>query len=78
MNLLIRRILAVFGLLLILTTIAGGVSIVIFSHKFIIGNINMTLLQYIFAMIGYGIAQLLVGILGLILIYVSVDYKSNK
>lgn len=74
-KILIRKILIIFGLLLILVSIAIGVSIVIFSFKFMNGC-WLNWWQYILAMIGLGLAGAIIAVIGIFMIYISIDEQN--
>ena len=71
-KLIIRKIMIIFGLILLAISIAIGVSIIIFSFKFM-KNLGLLWWQYMLAVIGLAIAGFIVGVLGILLIYISVD-----
>jgi hypothetical protein len=75
-RMVIRKILIIFGLLFILISIAIGVSIVIFSFKFM-GGSWLPVWKYILSMIGLAIAGLIIAIIGILIIYLSVDTSQN-
>lgn len=76
-KLLIRKILIIAGLLFIALAIAIGVCIIIFSFKFM-GGIWLTWWQYMLAMLGLGIAAMIIAVLGIFVIYLSIDNNNNN
>ena len=70
---IIKRILIIIGFLFILISIIGGLSIIVFSFKFVTGVWVINLLEYIFAMIGLSIACMIIAIIGIIFIYIGID-----
>ena len=75
-RMVIRKILIIFGLLFILISIAIGVSIVIFSFKFMAGS-WLPLWKYILAILGLAVAGLIIAVIGILIIYLSVDTSQN-
>lgn len=71
-RLLIRKILIIMGLILLAISICIGITIIIFSFKFMNGS-WLTLGKYILAMLGLGFGGLFIGILGVFVIYLSID-----
>jgi hypothetical protein len=71
-RLLIRKILIIVGLIMLTISIAIGVCIIIFSFKFMAGT-WLTLGKYILAMIGLGLAGAIIAIIGIFIIYLSID-----
>ena len=75
-KLLIRKIIICIGLLFILLSVVGGISIIIFSFKFAKGA-WLVWWKYALAMIGFGIACLLLAVIGIFMIYISVDANNE-
>lgn len=71
-RLLIRKILIIAGLIMIGISITIGICIIVFSFKFMAGS-WLTLGKYIFAMIGLAFAGAIIAIIGVLMIYLSID-----
>lgn len=76
-KLLIRKIIICAGLLFILISIIGGISIIVFSFKFASG-VWLVWWKYMLAMLGLGIACMLLTITGILMIYIAVDTNKEK
>lgn len=79
-RLLIRKILIIVGLIMLTISITIGVCIIIFSFKFMAGT-WLTLGKYILAMIGLALAGAIIAIIGIFIIYLSIDtsdIEANK
>lgn len=71
-RLLIRKILIIAGLIMIGISITIGICIIIFSFKFMAGS-WLTVGKYILAMIGLALAGAIIAIIGVLMIYLSID-----
>ena len=71
-RLMIRKILIIMGLILIGIAIAIGISIIIFSFKYING-IWLSFGKYLISMIVLALSGAIVGVLGIFIIYLSID-----
>ena len=71
MSLLLKRIVIILGLLLVITSICIGISIIIFSFKFLDGSITLNAFQYFVIMLAIGIAGFCIGFLGILIIYTA-------
>lgn len=71
-RLLIRKILIIAGLIMIGISITIGICIIVFSFKFMAGS-WLTVGKYILAMIGLALAGAIIAIIGVLMIYLSID-----
>ena len=71
-RLLIRKILIITGLIMIGISITIGICIIVFSFKFMAGS-WLTVGKYILAMIGLALAGAIIAIIGVLMIYLSID-----
>jgi hypothetical protein len=69
-NLFIKRLLILLGFVLILISIAIGISIIVFSCKYMAGT-WLTFGKYIISMVALGTGGFFIAFTGIIIIYVS-------
>lgn len=76
-NLFIKRLSIILGFILILLSIAIGISIIIFSFKYMAGS-WLTFGKYIISTIALGIAAFFIAFIGIIIVYVSIVDDINS
>jgi hypothetical protein len=76
-RIVIRKILIIFGLLMLLIAVAAGVTIIVFSFKFM-GGEWLTVGKYVLTIIGLAVAGFIIGLFGVLTIYLSIDQNDLK
>ena len=76
-RMMIRKILIIAGLIMLLTSVIGGITIIGFSFKFAAGG-WLSWWQFALAMIGYAIALAIIAIIGSLNIYLAIDTNGDN
>ena len=74
----IKNLLTILGFILILISIIIGISIIVFSYKYMAGN-WLTFGKYVISMIALGIGGFFIAFVGILIIHIAIfDENDNQ